>query len=211
MLIVSKDGDWKRSFEDIGQVILCESVGEAVKRINSIESILSEEMLNKIFCGAYEEILSNVQASAEREYYQLEDYELCEELEIDSIEVQEVDDGFIPLKISRDRILIKTVAAITTSGHGEILDEDRSIWDSEDNEYIFREYAYIEFTDGEAEVECEIGITFDFDDPEHSAQIDSFKLNNRGNIYIVPKDVSMTPIYEDEDERALRFLRKDLK
>ncbi len=58
---------------------------------------------------------------------------------------------------------------------------------------------------------CEIGITFDFDDPEHSAQIDSFKLNNRGNIYIVPKDVTMTPIYEDEDERALRFLRKDLK
>lgn len=189
------------------EVIMCESITQAIKKINAIESILSEEMLEEIFRGAYQEILSEAKFCAECECYELNDYEFSEDLEVDSVEIKCVEDSYVPLQICRDMILIKTVASIKVSGHGEIFDEERSIWDSEDQEYILREYSDIEFTDGIAEVECEVRITFDFDDPESSAQVSSFKFNNRGNIGVDCSSVSIIPI--DEDEMALRCLRED--
>lgn len=207
LLAVSKDNDWKNSFADLDEVIMCESIDEAIKKINSIESILSDSMLSEIFHGAYDEIISKAEFYVDGECYELDDYEFIEDMEIDSVEVKEVDDLFTPLKISREMILIKTVATISVSGHGEIFDEDRSIWDSEDKEYIVKEYSDLAFTNGEAEVECEIRIIFDFDDPKNSAEVDSFKLNSRGNILISNYKEDLLPI--DEDEMAIRCLRED--
>jgi len=204
LLVVSKDRDWNDSFVDLDEVIMCESIDEAVTKINSIESILSEEMLSEIFRGAYDDILSEAEDCAMRECYELDDYEFIEDLEVDSLETQEVEDIFVPLKISRDMMLIKTVVSIKVSGHGAVFDEERSIWDSEDKEYMVRMYSDIEFTDGYAEIECEIRIIFDFDDLEHSAQVDSFKLNNIGNIRISSDNIKIVPI--DEDEMAMRYI-----
>lgn len=116
LLVVSKDNDWVKSFWGVDNVIMCESIVEAIKKINSIESILSEDMLIKIFKGAYTEILSEAQRCAELEDYYLDDYELYEELEIDSVKVVKVEDSFVPLKISRDMILIKTIANVRVAG-----------------------------------------------------------------------------------------------
>lgn len=116
LLVVSKDNDWVKSFWGVDNVIMCESIVEAIKKINSIESILSEDMLIKIFKGAYTEILSEAQRCAELENYYLDDYELYEELEIDSVKVVKVEDSFVPLKISRDMILIKTIANVRVAG-----------------------------------------------------------------------------------------------
>ena len=134
LLVVSKDNDWVKSFWGVDNVIMCESIVEAIKKINSIESILSEDMLIKIFKGAYTEILSEAQRCAELEDYYLDDYELYEELEIDSVKVVKVEDSFVPLKISRDMILIKTIANVRVAGYGENFDEDRSGRDKEDKE-----------------------------------------------------------------------------
>ena len=207
LLVVSKDSDWVKSFAEVNNVIMCETIVEAIKRINSIESILSEDMLTKIFRGAYAEILSEAQECAELENYYLDDYELYDELEIDSVEVVDVEDSFVPLKISRDMILIKTVANVKVAGCGEIFDEDRSVWDNENKEYFIIEYSDIDFDDGEAQIECEIRIKFDFDNLEETARVDSFKFNNRGYIYVSCANAEISPI--DEDEMALRCLRED--
>ena len=207
LLVVSKDNDWVKSFWGVDNVIMCESIVEAIKKINSIESILSEDMLIKIFKGAYTEILSEAQRCAELEDYYLDDYELYEELEIDSVKVVKVEDSFVPLKISRDMILIKTIANVRVAGYGEIFDEDRSVWDNEDKEYFIIEYSDIDFDDGEAQIECEISIKFDFDNLEETARVDRFKFNNRGYIYVSCVNAEITPI--DEDEMALRCLRED--
>ena len=196
-----------KSFWGVDNVIMCESIVEAIKKINSIESILSEDMLIKIFKGAYTEILSEAQRCAELEDYYLDDYELYEELEIDSVKVVKVEDSFVPLKISRDMILIKTIANVRVAGYGEIFDEDRSVWDNEDKEYFIIEYSDIDFDDGEAQIECEISIKFDFDNLEETARVDRFKFNNRGYIYVSCVNAEITPI--DEDEMALRCLRED--
>ena len=164
-------------------------------------------MLIKIFNGAYAEILSEAQRCAELEDYYLDDYELYDELEIDSVQVVKVEDSFVPLKISRDMILIKTIANVRVAGYGEVFDEDRSVWDNEDKEYFIIEYSDIDFDDGEAQIECEISIKFDFDNLEETARVDSFKFNNRGYICVSCLNAEITPI--DEDEMALRCLRED--
>ncbi len=46
----------------------------------------------------------------------LDDYELYDELEVDSVQVVDVEDSFVPLKISGDMILIKTVANVKVAG-----------------------------------------------------------------------------------------------
>lgn len=207
LLVVSKDNDWVKSFGGVDNIIMCESIVEAIKKINSIESILSEDMLIKIFNGAYAEILSEAQRCAELEDYYLDDYELYDELEIDSVQVVKVEDSFVPLKISRDMILIKTIANVRVAGYGEVFDEDRSVWDNEDKEYFIIEYSDIDFDDGEAQIECEISIKFDFDNLEETARVDSFKFNNRGYICVSCLNAEITPI--DEDEMALRCLRED--
>ena len=152
-------------------------------------------------------LLSEAQRCAELEDYYLDDYELYEELEIDSVKVVKVEDSFVPLKISRDMILIKTIANVRVAGYGEIFDEDRSVWDNEDKEYFIIEYSDIDFDDGEAQIECEISIKFDFDNLEETARVDRFKFNNRGYIYVSCVNAEITPI--DEDEMALRCLRED--
>lgn len=207
LLAVSKDGDWENAFANNSEVIVCQSIDEALKKINGIESILSNNMLNEVFRGVYEGILINAKDSLECECYELIDYEFIEDLEIDSIKVEYVDDCFTPLKISRDRVLLKSTLTIKVSGHGEIFDEDRSIWDSEDKEYIIQEFSDIEFSDGYAEVDCEIGIIFDFDNPENSAEIDSFKLISRGNISVSCNSPTITPI--SNNDMAIRCLRED--
>ncbi|MFQ8900715.1 MAG: hypothetical protein ACLR7D_01030 [Lachnospira eligens] len=118
-----------------------------------------------------------------------------------------VEDSFVPLKISRDMILIKTIANVRVAGYGEIFDEDRSVWDNEDKEYFIIEYSDIDFDDGEAQIECEISIKFDFDNLEETARVDRFKFNNRDIFTVSCVNAEITPI--DEDEMALRCLRED--
>lgn len=209
LLVISKDSDWIKSFENLGKIIMCESIDKAIEKINSIESILSEDMLNNIFRGSYNEIISEAQDYAEWESYELVDYENIEELEISFVAVKAVEKEFVPLKISREELLIKTTVSINVSGDGEVFDEDRSIWDSEDKEYVYKEYSDINFTDGNAEVECEIKIAFDFDDPVNSATVVNFKFCNRGNIGVICDESGIEIIPIDEQEMALRCLRVD--
>lgn len=63
------------------------------------------------------------------------------------------------------------------------------------------------FTDAEAEVDCEILISFDFDDPESTAQVMEFHLLNQGNICINCEGASIREI--DEEELSVRTLRED--
>lgn len=91
--------------------------------------------------------------------------------------------------------------------YAEVFDEENSIWDSVDREYFYMAYADIDFTDAEAEVDCEILISFDFDDPENTAQVMEFHLLNQGNICIDCEGASIREI--DEEELSVRVLRED--
>lgn len=199
LLVVSRDGDWEKAFSGMDNVVFCNSISDAVTKINKIESVLSEEIIAELFKSAYKEMLADVQSSAECECYGLSDYEFTEDFEADRIEVICIDDTIVPLKITRSSLLIKTTATISIDGHGVVLDEDSSIWDKEDGAYIYLVYANMSVTDGEAEVECEIELGFDFDDPAGTVQVSRVKLNNRFDIEIIGGNVELTAIDPEAD------------
>ena len=207
LLVVSKDTDWISAFNGIENTVICPSISDALTKISSIDSILSSEMLAQIFRGAYDEILADAKFHVERECFELEDYETFNELEIESVEIETVSDSFTPLKITRDSILISTNISVKVSGYAEAFDEENSVWDSVDREYVYMSYVDVDFTDAEASVECEIRISFDFDSPEDTAQVVELKLLNQGNICINCPNAEIIEI--DDDEMALRVLRED--
>ena len=204
---MSKDNDWKSAFDEVENTVFCESISDALTKISRIDSILSQEMLDAIFRGAYDEMITDAQGHIECECFELENYETFNELEIESVKIESINDSFTPLEITRDNVLISTDITVKVSGYAEVFDEYNSIWDSEDQEYIYTTYVDIDFTDAEAMVECEILISFDFDSPENTAQVVNIKLLNQGNICIDCKNATVTEI--DDDEMALRILRED--
>lgn len=56
LLVISKDSDWTTAFNQIENIIICDSISNALTKISNIDSILSHEMLSQIFRGAYKEI-----------------------------------------------------------------------------------------------------------------------------------------------------------
>lgn len=205
LLIVSNDNDWKTAFEKSGVVEICDTIDEAVKRINSIKCILDSKMLDLIFKSAYDDMIDDAHLAMQCECYVLRDYETIDDLNITDVFVESISDIFIPLKITRESLLIKTDVSLVVGGETEIFDEENSVWDSEERDYIFKEYADVKFK-GTADVECEIEIAFDFDELE-SSSVRSFKFTNSGNIEIQCDDIEIQRI--DEDEMALRCLRED--
>lgn len=199
LLVVSKDGDWEKAFFGMDNVLICGSISEAVTKINRIESILSEEIIIELFQSAYKEMLADVQFSAGCECYNISDYEFSEDFETDRIEVTAINDLIVPLKITRSSLLIKTTATISVDGHGVVLDEDSSIWDKEDEVYIYTVYSDLSVTGGKAEVECEIELEFDLDDPAGTVQVSRVKLNNRFDIEVFGGNIELTAIDPEAD------------
>ena len=93
LLVISKDSDWTTAFNQIENVIICDSISNALTKISNIDSILSQEMLSQIFRGAYKEIISNAQQNVECECFELDDYENLNELEIESVKIDCVTDS----------------------------------------------------------------------------------------------------------------------
>ncbi len=199
LLVVSKDPDWEKAFSGMDNVSICGSISDAVTKINKIESILSEEIITELFQSAYKEMLADVQFSAECECYGIPDYEFSEDFETDRVEVTAIDDIIVPLKVTRSSLLIKTTATISVDGHGVVLDEDSSVWDKEDGNYIYTVYADLSVTDGEAEVECEIELGFDLDDPAGTVQVSHVKLNNRFDIEVSGGNIELIAIDPEAD------------
>ncbi|MBQ3113579.1 MAG: DUF4935 domain-containing protein [Phascolarctobacterium sp.] len=199
LLVVSRDSDWKDAFDDTDNVLFSDSISDAIKRINEIESVLSDEMIKALFQSVYEELLKDVQFHAECECYDVLAFEFVKDFEVDRIKVDSVDDYcIIPLKITRSSLLIKTTARVVVDGHGVIFNEDESIWINEEDDYIYKVYSDMSLIGGEAEVECEIEIQFDFDDLVGSAWVSSVKFNNGFSIEVEGGYISLTDISEED-------------
>lgn len=81
-----------------------------------------------------------------------------------------------------------------------MLDESRSYWDKEDGQYMFVAYSDLSFDNGSAEVEVEVSISFDPEEPESSAFIESTKLNVQFNIDVEVDEDDI--VYSDPEEDA---------
>lgn len=156
-----------------------------------------------IFAAIKSELEKEVLSSAACECYELNNFEwVDDDLEITSISVQEISDDVIPLKISETYVLFRTLATLKLSGNAVVLDESRSYWDKEDGQYMFVAYNDISFKNGSAEVDVEVAISFDHEDPEGSAFVESTKLNVQFNIEIDVNDDDVVYTDHEEDGKA---------
>ena len=112
-------------------------------------------------------------------------------------------------------------------GEGTVFDEDRSVWDSEDREWVIYAYTQIGFKRAIAETECEIQISYDMekignlkfidalDEKElltlmaNASQVDYLKLTNSGDIELDldPNYIEAVPL--DNDDLAHKALLED--
>ena len=195
VLVISDDQDWEKALADVPRISLADPIPQGMKILHSSENIMP------IFAGIKCHLEKEVLFHAECECYELNNFEVVDDdVEITSIKVQSISDDVIPLKISETSVLLRTYATLNLSGNATVLDESRSYWDKEEGQYMFVAYNDISFENGSAEVEIEFSVTFDHDDPENSAFIESTKLNVQYNIEIDVNDDNV--IYTDYEADA---------
>lgn len=204
ILVISKDGDWKQAFEKVERASFCESIDDALKMIQNTEKIES------VVAACEEDILEAIKFQAECECYNLPEYEIptYEDVEISSIEVKDIG-CFIPLRITPSTVLFKCIAQIIVNGSVRIIDEDRSIWDHEDKEYLFVSYSDISFKNGHAEIECEINIDFSPEDDDYTASVTDTKILEKYAIDIDMDGADITVDECSEDQLAYAALLED--
>lgn len=203
LLVVSKDSDWEKSFENERNVVICDSISSANKMLNSIDCILDNAILEKLYTKMYEEMENSIHSLAESESYIIGDYESLDDIEIDIVEINTIY-NYIPLKITRSSILMKVTVSLSVDGSEIILDENNSCWDKEDGVYLFKSFKNLVFTNGLAEIDCEVLLAYDFDNPLQTVQLEDVTLNNNYCIELkVDEDnIVFMPIIGVEDINA---------
>lgn len=197
VLVISDDSDWKKALAEVPRIFFANSISQGMKILHSSENIIP------IFTTIKNDLEKEVLFHAESECYELNNFEsVDDDVEITSIEVQEISDDIIPLKISETSILLRTYARLKLSGNSTVLDELRSYWDKEDGQYLFVAYNDISFDNGLAEVEIEVNITFNPEEPEDSATIESTKLNVQFNIEVEVSEDDIVYTDHEQDSKA---------
>lgn len=195
ILVISDDSDWQKALAETPRISFAKSISQGMRILQSSESIMP------IFDAIKTDLEKDILLNAECECYELNGFEpVDDDVEITSVKVKEISDDIIPLKISETSVLLRTYAKLKLSGNSTVLDESRSYWDKEDGCYMFVAYNDMSFDNGSAEVEVEVSITFDPEEPEDSASIESTKLNVQFNIEVDVDEDNI--VYSDNAQDA---------
>ena len=226
LLLISDDKDWENTIKGFNQIVICKGIDEAMKLLEQDESILPIRFIYKILEANAQELNQIAEDEFEVETFGTEKYDFEEGTEINKIYSSEVNcdpDIVTALKITHDKIIIKTLASCLVDGEGTVFDEDRSVWDSEDREWVINAYTQIGFKRAIAETECEIQISYDIekignlkfidtlDEKEllhlmaNASQVDYLKLTNFGDIELDldPNYIETVPLDDDMAHKAL--------
>lgn len=195
VLVISKDDDWRDSVSDIDHLSFAGSIEDAIKAIQSAEAILPS------FQTAYEEIKDKIAWVAMGECFDLDNYEIVDDIETTNIRVSNLRDDIIPLRITKTEALISCSAELSVDGTVTVVDEGRSYYDPEYDTMRFLAHSKADFKNAPADIECEIKLRFDPDDPEGTVEVDNVKINYRFSITLdlEQADVEWTALGLDDD------------
>lgn len=179
LMVISNDRDWEEALKDVANVVLVSSIDEGIKVLQNEQGII-EKIIN--ICK--KRLVEEIEFAAECECYEIDGYELEEDLEIESLVVDFLYYDIVPLKITNSKIVFKCSTQLVVAGKAIVFDENLSVWSSEDREYIYRATSKVDFEDARADAICEIEIDFDLNDLENSIDIIRVKIVNNWNIEI---------------------------
>lgn len=230
LLVVSDDKDWENTLREFDQIIICKSIDDAMKLLEEDESILPVRFINNILEANVQELTQIAEDKFEEEAFRIDEYDFEEGPDINKVYDTEINydsDTVTLLKITHDKIIIKTLTSCLVDGEGTVFDEDRSVWDSEDHEWIIYVLSQIGFKKAIAETECEIQISYYIDKIgnlsrldtlnedellellRNSTQVDYLKLTNFGDICLDIDTDYIDEIPLDDEDVALNALLED--
>lgn len=128
------------------------------------------------------EIRSEVENAALCEAFCIEEIDIAEDVDVDSISVVNIDEEIIPLDVTSHSALLQITTVLSADGYADFLDENRSVWDREDHCYYFCAYTHLDFRNAIATVDCEIRIEFSDDGRLSDIKLVSVKLLNKRDI-----------------------------
>ncbi len=183
VLAIADDSDWKQALDKKQQIKQVDTLEEAMIELWSQlddKSELFEVLINRI----KDEIKVGISSAAEYEAYSIETILDAEDVEISNISVVDFDENIVPLEVNDDSVLLQIQAILSVDGMSDYLDENRSMWDKEDQCYYFMAYTHLEFKKAEAIAECEIRIKFPKDGSFSPVELESVKITNKYDISI---------------------------
>lgn len=197
VLVLSTDSDWEEAFSGVSNVIFKKSLNEAI-------SLLQEEsdIIDVLYNLLEREIENEINDLVDYECYDIDDYELVDDdLEVTEASVNYLHSDKIVLKLTNDTVIIKCIAELNVGGRATVFDDNRSVWDSEDHNYVYRVNSEVEFRNAIVNVECEIEINFNLNDIENSAKVSKVRIINP---YTIPINLdkaesSWEQHYEEDD------------
>lgn len=202
ILVISDDSDWVRTLEQNTQILVRNSLEEAMvllwEQLDD-KSDLYQMLISKMDL----EIRSEVENAALCEAFCIEEIDDAEDVEIDNISVVAIDEEIVPLDVTSHSALLQITTVLSANGHADVFDENRSVWDSEDHCYYLCAYTHLDFRNAIATVDCEISIEFSDDGSLSNIKLESAKLLNKWDISlnldeaeVEEKDI---PDYSEDD------------
>lgn len=197
VLVVSNDSDWHDALSTYTQINIVKTLKDAL-------SFLWQQLGNKtefvshIWSIMIPDIMTKIASVAKREAFSIEGINEPEDIEISNICATSMIGNMTPLEITENSVLVHATASLSVDGIVEYLDENRSLWDKEDQCYYFVAYTRTRFDDATAEVECEVRLTFPSDGSMKPIEIDSVRITNKWDIKIDISEAERT----DEDITA---------
>lgn len=181
ILVISDDSDWARTLEHHTQILVRNSLEEAMvllwEQLDD-KSDLYQMLISKMDL----EIRSEIENAALREAFCIEEIDVAEDVEVDSISVVAIDEEIVPLDVTSHSALLQITTVLSATGYADVFDENRSVWDSEDQCYYFCAYTHLDFRNATANVDCEISIEFSDDGSLSNIKLASVKLLNKWDI-----------------------------
>jgi len=190
-LIIADDPDWRSAFMDVPNTRFADSVANGLKLLRDSNSLIP------IIEFLLPQLTEQIKLNAESESYDLDTdpFFSYDDLEITDITVTDISLDITPLSITEGSALFSTSCILKVAGTTTVLDEDNSYWDKEESKYLFVKYDQLHFSNGEADIECEISITFDPRNPTSTASIESVKLIVQHPIFVEIGDDDL--VYSD--------------
>lgn len=194
ILVVSNDSDWHNTLRDNSQIKLVSTLQDALL---TVWPQLSDktDFVWRLWNSKMPEIMSKVASAAENEAFCIDDIYELKDIEIYSVRTTGMIGNMTPMEITEDSVLLHVEVFLSVDGVAEYLDEKRSVWDHEDQEYFFAAYSRMEFQNASAEVECEIRLSFPPDGNLKSAEVKNIRLTNKWDISL---DVSEADTSEED-------------
>lgn len=194
VLVISSDSDWRNTLSGNVQIEMVSTLKDALVALWS-QLDDKAEFVWRIWSEKTPEIMVEIASAAESEAFSIDGIYEPEEIEITRIHATSMMGNMTPLEITENSTLVHATAVLSIDGVADYFDENRSVWDKEDQIYYFMAYSRMHFQDASAEVECEVRLGFPADGSMKPIEIQSVRLTNNRDICI---DVSKSAVTEED-------------